>query len=190
MRLMDSVLVDKLNAILDAQRKTVDSKDGVQGAILRELYEMETRLNSLRSEERDLEEYIKEYNTDDLVMLEELTFDEQWRFFQLNKDHSMNFPEQEHIIHKKNVLSENVEISKEQGGEGHNFWNIVYRRHSYEDGTLHAKLYTTRSSIHREKISENESKLSYLRSTLQRVENELAEYSSKHQSEMADIQKL
>ncbi|KAF9164627.1 hypothetical protein BGX20_000881 [Mortierella sp. AD010] len=190
MRVMDNVLADKLKAILESQRKVVDSKDGAQGAILQKLYEMETRLNSLRSEERDLEEYIKEYNTDDLVMLEELMFDQQWRFFQFNKDHSMNFPKQEHIIHKKNILSENVDISKEQGGEGHNFWNIVYKRHSYEDGTLHAKLYTTRSSIHREKISENESKLSHLRSTLQEVENELNEYSSKHHSEMADIQKL
>ncbi|KAF9386082.1 hypothetical protein BGX21_000889 [Mortierella sp. AD011] len=190
MKVLDSIIADKYKAILDAQRATLDFKDGSQGDILRNLYEMETRLSSLRSEVRDLKEHIKEYNTSDLIMIYESTFDESWRFFQINIDHSMDFPVQKHIIHKKSVLCENVEISKEQGGEGHSYWNIVYRRHSYEDGTLHAKLYATRSSIYREQISDYESKLSYLRSILQGVEKELAQYSFKHQSEMTDIQKL
>ncbi|KAF9351857.1 hypothetical protein BGX26_010190 [Mortierella sp. AD094] len=90
-------------------------------------YEMETQLTSLRSEERDLKEYIKEYNASDLVMIHESTFHESWRVFQLNKDHSMDFPNQEHIIHKKNIFSENVEICEEQGGEDHPYWSIVYK---------------------------------------------------------------
>ncbi|KAF9347628.1 hypothetical protein BGX26_000902 [Mortierella sp. AD094] len=190
MRDIDNILVDRYKAILDAQRATLNSKDGTQGDILRKLYEMETRLDSLRSEERDLEDYIKEYNTSDLVMIHESTFDESWRVFQLNKDHSIEFPDQDHIIHKKNILSENVDIGKEQGGEGHSYWRMVYKRHSFEDGYLHAKLYTTRSSIYRNQISERKSQLGRLRSTLQGTEQELSQYSSKHQSETAEIQKL
>ncbi|KAG0018617.1 hypothetical protein BGZ80_006963 [Entomortierella chlamydospora] len=190
MRVIDNILVDKLKAILDAQRKAVDFKDGAQGAVLRKLYEMETHLNSLRSEEYELEEYIKEHDTDDLVMIYESRFDESWRALHLKKDHCMDFQNQEHIIRKKDILRENVEISKEQGGEGHNYWNIVYKRHRYEDGSLHVKLYTTRSSIYSKQISERRSRLAQLRSDRQEIEREHSQYSSNHQSEQADIRKL
>ncbi|KAF9351617.1 hypothetical protein BGX26_010420 [Mortierella sp. AD094] len=177
MKDIDNILVEKYRAILDAQRATLNFKDAAQGAILRELYEMETKLNALHSEERDLEEYIKKYDTDDLVMIHESTSNESWRLFQLNKDRRMEFPNQEHIIHKKNIFSENVEICEEQ-------------RRGYGIAMLHVKLYTTRSSIYSNKISEHESQLVHLRSTLQGVEKEHFQYSSEHQSEMADIQKL
>ncbi|KAF9375852.1 hypothetical protein BGX21_003678, partial [Mortierella sp. AD011] len=190
MKFTDNILIDRLKAILDTHRATLDFKDGTQGAILRKLYEMETQLNSLRFEKHNLEEYIKEYNTSDLVMIHESKLDEPSQLSQFSVDHSMVFPKHEHIIHKMNILSENVDISEEQGGEGHSYWRMACRRHSYKDGTLHAKLYTTRSSIYSKEISERKSQLIQLRSDLQRVEKELVIYSSKHQSEMADIQKL
>ncbi|KAF9172185.1 hypothetical protein BGX21_005010 [Mortierella sp. AD011] len=190
MKDIDNVLIDRYKAILDSQRATVDFKNGTYGNTLQKLYEMETRLNSLRSEERDLEEYVKEYDTDDLVMIYESRFDESWRFFQFNKDHKMEFSCQEHIINKKNVFSENVEISKEQGGEGHSYWSIVYKRHSYDDGTLYAKLYTTRSSIYSNQISERRSRLVQLNSDLQKAEKERSQYSYEHRPEMVDIRKL
>ncbi|KAG0017817.1 hypothetical protein BGZ80_007893, partial [Entomortierella chlamydospora] len=188
MKVTDNILVDKYRAIQDAQRTTLDSKDGTQGAILRKLYEMETQLNSLRSEKHDLEEYIKEHNTSDFVMIHKSRLDESWGLFQLH--HSMAFSKHEHIIHKRNIFSEKVDISEEQGDEGHSYWRMVCRRHGYKDGTLLAKLYTTRSSIYSKQISERKSQLIQLRNDLQRVEQDRFQYLSKHQSEMADIQKL
>ncbi|KAF9351616.1 hypothetical protein BGX26_010419 [Mortierella sp. AD094] len=165
MKATDNILVNKYRAILDAQRETLNFKNWTQGTILRKLNGREAHLNKLRSEERDLEEYIKEYNTSDLVLIYKSSFNEEWKVFHRSKICYMEFPDQERVIHN-NISGDNVKIAGEHDGEGHSNWGIEYRRHGSEDGSLRAKLYTTRACFYREPLSTHKSRLDQLREIL------------------------
>ncbi|KAF9999067.1 hypothetical protein BGZ79_007303 [Entomortierella chlamydospora] len=65
-----------------------------------------------------------------------------------------------------------------------------YRFNFYEDGKLHAKLYTTRALFYRIPISSRKSQLLYLKGILPGVEEEHARYSREHESEKAQIKDL
>ncbi|KAF8976247.1 hypothetical protein BGZ52_008165, partial [Haplosporangium bisporale] len=97
---IDRIIISRYSAMIDAIVKTLSTKNNHQGSILQQVYELKTKLNTLRAEKRDGEEFIEEHNTEKLVMIHEDRFDEQWRLIHINRPHHMSFSRQVHTISK------------------------------------------------------------------------------------------
>ncbi|KAF9088599.1 hypothetical protein BGX27_002674 [Mortierella sp. AM989] len=187
---MDRIIVNKYSAMIKAIVVTLSTKDVSQGKILQKVYELKTKLNTLQAEKRDGEEFIAEYDTQELVMIHEGRFDEQWRLFHINRPHHMSFPDQIHTISKVALLQEATEVLTQEGGENDTFWEIEFKRKSFQDGVLHAKLYTTSADKYRSNISEKKTRVVCLQAEIPEAEEELSKHNETHASQQQEIDEL
>ncbi|KAF9901864.1 hypothetical protein EC991_005598 [Linnemannia zychae] len=190
MMAMDRIVVSKYSAMIEAIVVTLSTKDAHQGSILQQVYDLKTTLNTLRAEKRDGEEFLETYDTDDLVMIHEGRFDEQWRLIHVNRPHQMLFPNQEHTIHKVALLQEATKVLSQRGGEGHTAWAIEFQRKSFSDGVLHAKLYTISSDKYRMQISTRKTGAICLQAKIPEAEKKLRDYENTHASQQQEINQL
>ncbi|KAF9304981.1 hypothetical protein BGZ74_011814 [Mortierella antarctica] len=190
MMAMDRIIVNKYSAMIEAIVMTLSTKNVLQGSILQQVYELKTKLNTLRAEKRDGEEFIAEYDTDKLVMIYENRFDEQWRLFHVNRPQHMSLPSQGHMIHRVALLQEATEVRTQKGGKGHTVWEIEFQRKSFEDGVLHAKLYTTSADRYRLGISTRKTRAVCLQGDIPEAEGRLSKHNEMHASQQQEIDQL
>ncbi|KAG9062151.1 hypothetical protein KI688_006483 [Linnemannia hyalina] len=190
MMAMDRIIANKYSAMIQAIVMTLSTKDALQGSILQKVYELKTNLNTLRAEKRDGEELLAAYDTQEPVMIHEGRFDEQWRMVHINRPHQMFFPNQEHTIHKVALLQEATEVLKQKGGEGYTAWEIEFQRKSFNDGVLHAKIYTTNADKYRLDISRRKTRAVCLQAEIPEAEGRLSEYEKTHASQQREIDQL
>ncbi|KAF9105381.1 hypothetical protein BGX27_009654 [Mortierella sp. AM989] len=189
MKEIDSVLIDKYTAAVEAQKNTLVFKTKTQADILEKLIEKKRHLESLQSDEREAKEYIKEHDTSDFAMIHQAAFDDLWKDNQIN-NYRLEFPKQKHKIFELVMLNENVRICKESGGEGEYYWEIEFEPHGPGYCMLHAKIYTTRSVYYHDKITEANSRLEALLIDIPKAKKEFDRYSSENESETAALEEL
>ncbi|KAF9331134.1 hypothetical protein BG006_005993 [Podila minutissima] len=187
---MDRIIVNKYSAMIEAIVMTLSTKNVLQGSILQQVYERKTKLNTLRAEKRDGEDFIAEYDTDKLVMIYESRFDEQWRLFHVNRPHHMSLPSQGHMIHRVALLREATEVLTQKGGKGDTVWEIEFQRKSFKDGVLHAKLYTTSADRYRLGVSTRKTRAVCLQGDIPEAEGWLSKHNEMHASQQQEIDDL
>ncbi|KAG0372051.1 hypothetical protein BGX24_000806 [Mortierella sp. AD032] len=190
MMAMDRIIINKYSAMIEAIVMTLSTKDTLQGSILQQVYELKTKLNTLRAEKRDGEELLATYDTQELVMIHECRFDEQWRLVHINRPHQMIFPNQEHMIHKVALLQEATTVLRQKGGKGCTAWEIELQRKSFKDGVLHAKLYTNSADKYRLEISRRKTRAVCLQAEIPEAERRLSEFEKTHASQQREIDQL
>ncbi|KAG0032577.1 hypothetical protein BGZ81_010627 [Podila clonocystis] len=190
MMAMDRIIVNKYSAMIEAIVVTLSTKNDFQGSILRQVYELKTKLNTLRAEKKEGEDFITEYDTKDFVMIHECRFDEQWRLVHVIRPQHMSLPRQEHKISKVALLKEATEVLAEKGGEGHYVWEIEFQRQSFNDGVLHAKLYTTSADRYRFAISTRRTRGICLQREIPEAEEYLSKHNETHASQQQEIDQL
>ncbi|GJJ78105.1 hypothetical protein EMPS_10464 [Entomortierella parvispora] len=190
MLVLDRIIINKYTAMIDAIVQTLGTKNVLQSSVLRQSYELKKLLNNLRAEKLEGEQFIAEHDTQNLVMIYENRFDEHWRLIHVNRPHSMAFPSQHLTIRKVMLLQEFTEISSEKGGKDHAFWTIDFKRASYKNGVLHAKLYTTSADKYRWAISTRKTRAVCLESEIPEAEDSLKRHNELYGSQQEDIDQL
>ncbi|KAF9437566.1 hypothetical protein BGZ76_000221 [Entomortierella beljakovae] len=190
MQEIDDVLIKKFDKTIETLTETVRFKNDAHATIIDKLYHIGKQLEDLRSKKQELDEYIRMYNTDDLIFIEELTSDQVWRVFHMNRKTYAEFSSQEHLITKINVIREGCSERQTQGGEGFYYWRQLIKRRRFKDSKVQAKFYTTKSRYFRIQISSCKSQLCQVEGLLPGIEQEQVEYASQRQVEQASINDL
>lgn len=143
MKRIDRVVINKYDAILIATTETLKTKNSEQSAAMSRIVQLDTRLNRIQATEREMSNYITTHNTGEYIFIDERSFEQPWRLFDLDRHHTMSFPLQEYTISRVVTIQIHTYIKNIRGGEENKFWEIDFQREAYRNGVLRAKFFTT-----------------------------------------------
>jgi archaellum component FlaC len=123
-------------------------------------------IDETRDKIGEKEKLILEHNTDDLLPLYENRFDEEWRIFEWRDEQTMEFPEQDYTIVRKNVIQEGISTVFEFGGQDSRHWYVRFKRNIYKKGKYHVTLSTSSRIKYRKDIEKWKSELNGLKKEL------------------------
>ncbi|KAI7831667.1 hypothetical protein BC939DRAFT_435949 [Gamsiella multidivaricata] len=137
--------------------------------------EIDIRVNITRYNIREVEEIIRNYNTENLELIHEDRFDEDWRLFSFRQEAELTAANLEYTIDVVHVDEFGIETKGTEGGVGHRNWSVRLIRQSFKYGTYHVKLYIKRCNKYAQEIKNWKRTLESQRTVL---ESELQERNS------------
>ncbi|KAI7831664.1 hypothetical protein BC939DRAFT_146435 [Gamsiella multidivaricata] len=133
---------------------------------------VDSKIIKTRYDIREHEEYIRNHNTDDVELIHEAYFEQAWHLFSKRDEARLKAKHLDDTIDDIRVELSGVEIKKESGGKGFNYWSVRLIRKHYMNGTFHAKLYTTRHKKYRQELCEWDIKLDGAKTILEGLHRE------------------
>ncbi|KAF9343919.1 hypothetical protein BGX26_005022 [Mortierella sp. AD094] len=114
---------------------------------------LELKIAATRSKVSKLEEMIRIHDTDELVLLHQVSFDQDWKYFYIIQETILELPQQHWIIDSKLSTHSSINILEGKGGEGQRFWSVCFKRHAFEKGSYHVVLSIQKRNKFEEKIA-------------------------------------
>ncbi|KAF8927559.1 hypothetical protein BGZ58_010309, partial [Dissophora ornata] len=121
--------------------------------------DINSNVNATRYKIRELEEYIRNNDTEDLELIHEDRFHENWELFSFRQEIVLESPPLICIIDTIREDMTGIEMKERHGGESFSHWRVKMVRQFFQEGTYHAKLFTHRRRKHHEKIMEQRADL-------------------------------
>ncbi|KAI7831654.1 hypothetical protein BC939DRAFT_146007 [Gamsiella multidivaricata] len=131
--------------------------------------DIDFKANEIRYEIRELEEFIRNHDKEDVELIHEVHFEQNWVLFGSRHESELRSPDFEFSIDSISVYQFGIDVKEIRGGEGCKFWSVRLTRQSFHYGTYHAKLYTKRCNRHMQEIQERKGKLDSHRIDLERL---------------------
>ncbi|KAF8930076.1 hypothetical protein BGZ58_008474, partial [Dissophora ornata] len=124
----------------DIQEKTKAVMKKMRDAASNAITDIDFRVTATRYKIRELEEYIRNNDTDDFELIHEDHFHENWELFSFRPEMVLNTPPLTYIIDTTREDMTGIEIKEGQGGEGFNHWRVKMVLQFFQEGTYRAKL--------------------------------------------------
>ncbi|KAK3820267.1 MAG: hypothetical protein J3Q66DRAFT_336699 [Benniella sp.] len=172
---VDNFVHRRCEGKLDAVLKACDSRRKTNEAA-----QLAPRIEETKREIGWRNDHIRQHDTDERIQLfhqkyeEWVHFDGWWHdaFGRANAHHWMEFHHQEHTIDHIDMGQQGIEWQHQEGGHGHKFWNIKFKRHPFQYGLLWVTLYTTKRTKHQHDIARWRSEIEGLNRTLENQNRE------------------
>ncbi|KAF9961508.1 hypothetical protein BGZ72_003346 [Mortierella alpina] len=134
----------------------------------RAIVELDTKITDAVFEIRELEEYLKNFDTDDLELIDEKKHDQEWSIFAWRPQGVLEVRDLDFSIDCiREDKDEHTTVTDISGGEGQTFWRVCLMSDFFQQGRYHAKLYVKRRNRYRSKINECRTDLAMWKQTLQ-----------------------
>ncbi|KAI9238963.1 MAG: hypothetical protein BYD32DRAFT_450576 [Podila humilis] len=166
MRIIDSLLKDKFDAICFFIHNTLQFKNQEEGDLLSEIFRLETGVHTLEAKVQEAEEFLRRHDVDCQVLLHEERRDMDCHGRE--ETVSIRYPQTEDLdfaIASRDLLCHNVNVTHDtRSGEGaapSTCWEAQVQRASLQS-VFHVKLYTAKSNIHQAEIQKKRDELSKL----------------------------
>ncbi|KAI8349798.1 hypothetical protein B0O80DRAFT_459351 [Mortierella sp. GBAus27b] len=125
-------------------------------------------------------EVIAQHDTDELLPIYEERYDEGVNFFswfqdlggRAEREHTMDFREQEFVIDNVRIAQQAISILNESGGKGEKSWKVKFKRYKFNAGYYHAVLSTFKRTKHEKDIKQWNSELEELNKALKDKQEE------------------
>lgn len=133
----------------------------------RAIWELDTRITDALYEIRELEEYLHNFDTKDLELIDEKKHDQEWSILSWRPTAALEVLDLGFPIDFIRVdKDEHTTVTETQGGVGHKFWRVRLTSDFFQQGRYHAKLYVERGNKHRAEIHKRRTALSTWKQTL------------------------
>ncbi|KAG0361535.1 hypothetical protein BGZ54_009058 [Gamsiella multidivaricata] len=159
--------VDALIA-MDYKKKLAEVKNKMS-FVSSAIGKIDYRIDETRYDIRELEEFLRNNDTEDLELIHVASFTQHWEWFELfgsRQEADLRAPDFDYAIDEVRVEMSGIEIKETRGGKGCKSWSVRLLRHLYNHGTYHARLYAKRSKARAEAIGDHKAKLTRTTKTL------------------------
>ncbi|KAF8957026.1 hypothetical protein BGZ46_002275 [Entomortierella lignicola] len=123
------------------------------------IFDLDLKITDARYRIREFDEYVSNHDTEDLELVYEERFEQNWELFGFRQETVLESPKLDYTIDEVRLDMSGIEVKQSQGGKGCNYWSMKLIRQFFHLGTFHVKLYVKRCNINRQEI---------LRQTVQR----------------------
>ncbi|KAF9570478.1 hypothetical protein EC968_001752 [Mortierella alpina] len=133
----------------------------------RAIGELDTKITDAIYEIRELEQYLQDFDTKDLELIDEKKHDQEWSILSWRHHAVLEVRDLEFPIDSIRVdKDEHTTVTETAGGEGQKFWRVSLTSDFFQQGRYHAKLYVERGNKHRAEINERRMALDMWKQTL------------------------
>lgn len=193
MRVIDSILQDKVVAMYECMLKTLRFKDGEQADLLKGIYDRETEVHKLEAEIKALDVYLSHHDVGLLELVHEDRREKEYAEGGKGATDSIRYPKSEESkfpIARANIHCQGFEVLSEvKGTDGKGSWTsweVKVERMSSDRSVLHVRIYSTKAHVHQAEIQrkrqERAALLRQLQIALQRREDHARDNGSNEQS--------
>ncbi|KAG0203962.1 hypothetical protein BGX28_003930 [Mortierella sp. GBA30] len=152
--------------ILDECEKKLRLVESQASLTDRAITNIDFSIQQARYEIRELEEYLKNHDTEDLELVYEERYEQDWDLFSIREKKAMEFSNVHFTIDDIRVESQAVDVDID-GGRGCSYWSARITRRFCHEGLFHVKIYVKRRNKYRLEITKKETKLMTWKNTLE-----------------------
>ncbi|KAG0208163.1 hypothetical protein BGX28_000778 [Mortierella sp. GBA30] len=169
MRAVDNIVA----RAYEARLVSIQSKgSSTQSEVSRE-EELVCEIQKARYEIRELEEYLKNHDTEDLELVYEARYGQDWEVFSIREDKFLQYSSQDFNIDKVDVHNSRGVKIETKGGQGYPYWKAVLSRKFCKEGEYHVKIYVKRNNRHKAEIHNRKEKLTSWKEKLEARQKDL-----------------
>ena len=159
MRAIDVLVEDKYGDLCKSLVDALSRKNEVQGKLMTEMLQLRDEFAKNESDRDNSKAFIKDNETDEIELLDELRIDDNWGHFRIIHPDAVTLKEQAFRIDFLNVKNPGFTLDNEKGGEGSFFWSARYKRMRYVNAVLHVRAYVKKRNKYRQEIEDERKKL-------------------------------
>ncbi|KAF9105379.1 hypothetical protein BGX27_009652 [Mortierella sp. AM989] len=186
---VDMFLKEKYETVIKARGKVLKDKDREQSEVLSTIGKLKASICEKEQELEDVRRQLSLHQSDEMVLLAQELFQQDWSPKKIVKKRSMKFNCDYQIDHH-DVRAYNIEITNEIGGKGYFFWKAEYRRARYQHGILHAKSYVKKRKMFEKEIQTWGSAIYRLPGEIEDDQRDLEKYEKEKEEHQKAIQVL
>jgi len=170
---VDKLVHRRCEGKLDAVLKACDSRRKTNEAA-----QLATRIEETKREIGWRNDHIRQHDTGERIQLfhqrHNVRYENWWAdaFGQAEQVHRMEFHHQEHTIDHVEVGLHAIRWQHQEGGHGHKFWKVQFKRHPFQTAYWWTTLYTMKRTKHRHDIARWKSEIEGLNRTLENQNRE------------------
>ncbi|KAF9346184.1 hypothetical protein BGX26_002329 [Mortierella sp. AD094] len=187
MKEIDQIIKEKYEGILLETERSLQFKDGRRDDLLSQIYSLDIKMQNLELELHEVEEIIRIHNTDEMILLHEERYDQEWTVTPSIREDHMRYHSEENIIDLKTVMMNNIKNVQQSGGETFKFWTANFERKAFQNGVFHVKLYAKKSNVFRSTISQSRTQKCVMEGRIERLKKEKDQQSEKQRYQRAAI---
>ncbi|KAG0013832.1 hypothetical protein BGZ80_010813 [Entomortierella chlamydospora] len=161
---VDEVVAQHYKALFESEDRTCKQLDIA--------YQLKTRIDDALRSIEELKSFIRNHDTDRLVLIFQERFDENWRYFYRREPIVYEYKPHSYPIDRVDVLMFSVAVMESAGGKGFDYWRVKFIRDQFKFGTYHVKLYTKQRNKFRREISVRRTQLMVLENELESLEEQ------------------
>ncbi|KAF9395215.1 hypothetical protein BGX21_010025 [Mortierella sp. AD011] len=161
---VDEVVAQHYKALFESEDRTCKQLDIA--------YQLKTRIDDALRSIEELKSFIRNHDTDRLVLIFQERFDENWRYFYRREPIVYEYKPHSYPIDRVDVLMFSVAVMESAGGKGFDYWKVKFIRDQFKFGTYHVKLYTKQRNKFRREISVRRTQLMVLENELESLEEQ------------------
>ncbi|KAF9170920.1 hypothetical protein BGX21_008763 [Mortierella sp. AD011] len=190
MKEIDQIIKEKYESIMLEAERSLQFKDGHRGDLLSQIYSLDIKIQNLEIELHEIENDIRIHNTDEMILLHEERYDQEWTVAPSVRQNHMEYSSEENTIDFKTVMMNNIKNVSQEGGETFRFWRANFERKAFQNGVFHVKLYAKKSNVFRSTISQCKTQICVVKGNMERLRKEKDQQAEKQRYQSATIAEL
>ncbi|KAF9936270.1 hypothetical protein BGZ67_002492 [Mortierella alpina] len=150
--------------------------------------ELDDKITDALYEIRELEQFLHDFDTNDLELIDEKKHDQEWSILSWRHKAVLEVRDLEFAIDVIRVdKDEHTTVTETLGGEGQKFWRVSLTSDFFQQGRYHAKLYVKRGNKYRPEINERRTALAMWKETLEARQKRRAELAGPSSGDSVDL---
>ncbi|KAF9203992.1 hypothetical protein BGZ49_005791 [Haplosporangium sp. Z 27] len=149
-------MMDIDGVIISEFKKKLESIQAKNIQLDNRMFDLNLKITDVRYRIREIDEYISNHDTEDLELVYEERFEQNWGLFGFRQETVLKSPKLDYDIDDVRLDMSGIEVKQSQGGKGCNYWSMKFIRQFFHLGTFHVKLYVKRCNINRQGILRQE----------------------------------
>ncbi|KAG0001319.1 hypothetical protein BGZ80_006853 [Entomortierella chlamydospora] len=190
MKEIDQIIKEKYKSIMLEAERSLQFKDGHRDDFLSRIYSLDIKVQNLEIELHEIEEEIRIHNTDEMILLHEERYDQEWTVTPSVRQNHMKYSSEKNTIDLKTIMMNNIKNVSQEGGETFEFWTANFERKAFQNGVFHVKLYAKKSKVFRSTISECNTQICVVKGNMERLRKEKDQQVEKQRYQSAAIAEL
>ncbi|GJJ71278.1 hypothetical protein EMPS_03628 [Entomortierella parvispora] len=163
MRAVDKLVQDKYGDRSQSTGYALYHRDEKGKRLMAEMLKKMDEIAKNESDQRNAEAFIKAQETDEIELMDELEYSDNWAHFRIIRPGTVRLREQASKIDALHVFHPGFHLDNEEGGEGSTTWSARYKRLSYKNGTLRVQCYVKKRNKYKKQIKDSRERLASLK---------------------------